>query len=69
MLSSTLPLVPDLVAAAPAVDLRRIIRAVASSTAIETGQPIQELESQLQSDSRFSALDLASPNPAVSGVF
>jgi hypothetical protein len=42
---------------------------VASSTAIETGQTIQELESQLQSDSRFSALDLASPNPAASGVF
>lgn len=63
MLSSTLPLVPDLLAAAPAVDLRRIIRAVASSTAIETGQAIQELEIQLQSDSRFPELELAAPMP------
>ncbi|MGB6008445.1 hypothetical protein [Castellaniella sp.] len=63
MLSSALPLVPDLLAAAPAVDLRRIIRAVASSTAIETGQAVHELESQLQSDSRFPALELAAPTP------
>ncbi|GAA0237263.1 hypothetical protein GCM10009125_27710 [Castellaniella daejeonensis] len=59
MLSGTLPLVPDLLATAPAVDLHRIIRAVASSTAIETGQAIHELEHQLQSDSRFPALELA----------
>lgn len=61
MLSSTLSPMPDLMPAAPAVDLRRILRAVASSTAIETGQTIQELESQLQSDSRYSALELAAP--------
>jgi len=67
MLSSTLPPVPDLLAAAPAApaaDLRRIIRAVASSTAIETGQAIQELEHQLQSDSRFPTLELAASTPA-----
>lgn len=64
MLSSTLPLVPDLLAAAPAVDLHRIIRAVASSTAIETGQAIQELENQLLSDGRFPALELAVSGPA-----
>ncbi|WP_323000060.1 hypothetical protein [Castellaniella sp.] len=58
MLSSTLP-IPDLLTTAPAVDLRRIIRAVASSTAIETGQAIQELENQLQADSRFPTLELA----------
>ncbi|MGB6242185.1 MAG: hypothetical protein WBF69_06860 [Castellaniella sp.] len=61
MLSSTFSPVPDLLSAAPAVDLRRILRAVASSTAIETGQTIQELEFQLQSDSRYSALELAAP--------
>lgn len=39
----------------------RIIRAVASSTAIETGQSIQELETQLQAqDSKYQQLSLAS---------
>ncbi|MFV0282907.1 MAG: hypothetical protein ACK5JE_03835 [Castellaniella sp.] len=61
MLSSTLPFAPDLLTVAPAVELRRIIRAVASSTAIETGQTVHELERQLQSESRFPALELASP--------
>lgn len=38
----------------------RIIRAVASSTAIETGQSITELETRLQAqDSKFQQLDLA----------
>lgn len=61
MLSSTLSPIPDLLSTAPAADLRRILRSVASSTAIETGQPIQEIESQLQSDSRFPTLELATP--------
>lgn len=40
--------------------LTRIIRAVASSTAIETGQSIKELESRLQAqDSKFQQLPLA----------
>ncbi|CAM5784052.1 hypothetical protein CCAE64S_01285 [Castellaniella caeni] len=64
MLSSTLPLVSNSPLAVPAIDSHRIIRAVASSTAIETGQGIQELEAQLQTDSRFSALDLATPSAA-----
>lgn len=39
----------------------RIIRAVASSTAIETGQSITELESRLQAqDSKYQQLSLAS---------
>ncbi|HLU01077.1 MAG TPA: hypothetical protein VKZ70_15205 [Burkholderiaceae bacterium] len=39
----------------------RIIRAVASSTAIETGQSIKELETRLQAqDSKFQQLSLAS---------
>lgn len=38
----------------------RIIRAVASSTAIETGQSIQELEARLQAqNSKFQQLTLA----------
>lgn len=38
----------------------RIIRAVASSTAIETGQSISELENRLQAqDSKFQQLTLA----------
>lgn len=38
----------------------RIIRAVASSTAIETGQSIKELEARLQAqDSKFQQLSLA----------
>uniref|UniRef100_UPI003341E17F hypothetical protein n=1 Tax=Castellaniella defragrans TaxID=75697 RepID=UPI003341E17F len=41
-------------------DYLRIIRAIASSTAIETGQAIQEIESRLLArDSRFHALELA----------
>ncbi|WP_202411623.1 hypothetical protein [Paracandidimonas lactea] len=39
----------------------RIIRAVASSTAIETGQPIKDLESLLKAQtSKFQQLALAS---------
>lgn len=39
----------------------RIIRAIASSTAIETGKPIAELETKLNSqNSRFKSLKLAS---------
>jgi len=38
----------------------RIIRAVASSTAIETGQSIKELEARLQAqNSKFQQLPLA----------
>jgi len=38
----------------------RIIRAVASSTAIETGQSVKELEARLQAqDSKFQQLPLA----------
>ncbi len=38
----------------------RIIRAVASSTAIETGQSVKELEARLQAqDSKFQQLSLA----------
>lgn len=38
----------------------RIIRAVASSTAIETGQSISELEARLQAqDSKYQQLSLA----------
>ena len=38
----------------------RIIRAVASSTAIETGQSVQELEARLHAqDSKFQKLALA----------
>jgi len=38
----------------------RIIRAVASSTAIETGQSVQELEARLHAqDSKFQQLTLA----------
>jgi len=39
----------------------RIIRAVASSTAIETGQSVKELEARLQAqDSKFQQVPLAS---------
>lgn len=39
----------------------RIIRAVASSTAIETGQSIQDLETRLQAqNSKFQQLALGS---------
>jgi hypothetical protein len=39
---------------------QRIIRAVASSTAIETGQSVQELEARLLAqDSKFQQLSLA----------
>jgi len=38
----------------------RIIRAVASSTAIETGQSIKELETRLQAqDSKYQQIPLA----------
>ncbi|WP_322995785.1 hypothetical protein [Castellaniella sp.] len=61
MHSYALPLAQNLPAAAPVISPGRIIRAVASSTAIETGQSIQDIETQLRSTSRFPALDLASP--------
>ncbi len=61
MLSIALPLVPDLFARTQSVDAQRIVRAVASSTAIETGQSVQEIESQLLSDSHFPTLELAAP--------
>lgn len=39
----------------------RILRAVASSTAIETGQPIKKIEAKLKSKkSKFTNLELAS---------
>lgn len=41
-------------------NVARIIRAVASSTAIETGQSIKELETRLQAqDSKYQQLSLA----------
>jgi len=43
-----------------APSVTRIIRAVASSTAIETGQSVKELESRLQAqDSKYQQLTLA----------
>ncbi len=59
MTSSVPTLVPQLAPAVPA-DHLRIIRAIASSTAIETGQAIQDIESRLLSrESRFCELELA----------
>lgn len=46
-------------------DQLRIIRAIASSTAIETGQTIQDIEHRLLSpDSAFGDLDLAALAPS-----
>jgi len=57
------PCVPTLTppqATADQADHLRIIRAIASSTAIETGQAIQDIESRLLArDSRFGELELA----------
>ena len=39
--------------------LQAIRRAVASSTAIETGQPVAQLERQLQGERRFRNVSLA----------
>lgn len=39
--------------------LQAIRRAVASSTAIETGQPVAQLERQLQGSSKFRNITLA----------
>ncbi len=59
MTSSVPTLTPPLATADPA-DYLRIIRAIASSTAIETGQAIQDIESRLLArDSRFCELELA----------
>ncbi|MER1969096.1 hypothetical protein [Castellaniella sp. GW247-6E4] len=59
MTSSVQTLLPPLTPADPA-DHLRIIRAIASSTAIETGQAIQDIESRLLApDSRFRNLELA----------
>lgn len=44
----------------------RIIRAIASSTAIETGRPVHEIEAQLLTDdSKYHGLDLAALAAAV----
>ncbi|MDN5844445.1 MAG: hypothetical protein L0H54_13485 [Alcaligenaceae bacterium] len=46
--------------ASPQAQHHRIIRAVASSTAIETGRPVHEIEAQLLADdSKYRRLDLA----------
>lgn len=61
MLISTLPEAATGTLTAHRVDPQRILRAIASSTAIETGQPSQEIERQLQTDRTFQSLELASP--------
>lgn len=60
MTSSVQPLLPSAMASADPRDYLRLIRAVASSTAIETGQAIQDIESRLLcADAPFQDLDLA----------
>ncbi len=50
--------------AAQALMQTRIIRAVASSTAIETGQPVKDLEALLKmQSSKFQQLSLAPVTP------
>ncbi|NYT45681.1 hypothetical protein H0A64_12720 [Alcaligenaceae bacterium] len=50
--------------AAQALMQTRIIRAVASSTAIETGQPVKDLEALLKmQSSKFQHLSLAPVTP------
>lgn len=64
MLLSTSPTVAPSVTTTEPVDLQRILRAVASSTAIETGQPSCEIERLLQSETLFRSLELATPASA-----
>jgi hypothetical protein len=65
MLLSTSPDVTPSVMATEPMDLQRILRAVASSTAIETGQPSLEIEQTLRSEPLFQSLELATPAPSV----
>lgn len=63
---SALPLMASPFVVPTRIDHQRIIRAVASSTAIETGQSTHEIELKLHADdSKYQLLDLA-PTP-VSG--
>ncbi|HEX2519219.1 MAG TPA: hypothetical protein VHK04_06735 [Castellaniella sp.] len=55
---------PSVTATEP-VDLQRILRAVASSTAIETGRPSLEIEQTLRSEPLFRSLELATPASSV----
>ncbi|TAN29504.1 MAG: hypothetical protein EPN31_06375 [Castellaniella sp.] len=64
MLLSNLPIVTPPVTSTKSVDLQRILRAVASSTAIETGQPSREIEQTLRSETLFRSLELATPVPS-----
>jgi hypothetical protein len=64
MRPSTLPATAIESPATQGVPLQRILRAIASSTAIETGQSSQEIERQLQADSEFRWLELAAPTAA-----
>lgn len=60
MPSSTLPLMASPLVVPAQADHQRIIRAVASSTAIETGQSTYEIELRLHADdSKYQLLDLA----------
>lgn len=61
MLSSASPVVTSSATTTGSVDPQRIRRAVASSTAIETGQPSREIEQQLQTETLFRSLELALP--------
>lgn len=59
-MTSSVPTFTPTPAPADPADHLRIIRAIASSTAIETGQAIQDIETRLLSrDSRYSGLELA----------
>lgn len=60
MPTSVLPLMASPPVAPVQTDLHRIIRAIASSTAIETGQSTHEIELRLHADnSKYQLLDLA----------
>jgi hypothetical protein len=60
MLLSTSPDVTPSVMATEPMDLQRILRAVASSTAIETGQSISQIERTLRAgNSKFRHIALA----------
>jgi len=61
MLSSTLSVEAMQSPSTQNVDAQRILRAIASSTAIETGQSSHEIERQLKAVSAFSWLELAAP--------
>jgi hypothetical protein len=65
MLLSTTPAMTPSVTATEPVDLQRILRAVASSTAIETGRPSLEIEQTLRSEPLFRSLELATPASSV----